>query len=96
MVCCILAGVVEGPDLRIPNRLGVLAESLPYRMPVPRNREAVITGIHTMSGSDPLSLKAPYSLAAMDHEGVIRLFHLTTVKGLTAVAQVVARLMACL
>ena len=50
-----------------------------------------------MSGSDPLSLKAPYSLAkAMDHEGVIRLFHLTTVKGLTAVAQVVARLIACL
>ena len=50
-----------------------------------------------MSGSDPLSLKAPYSLAkAMDHEGVIRLFHLTTVKGLTAVAQGVARLIACL
>ena len=50
-----------------------------------------------MSGSDPLSLKAPYSLAkAMDHEGVIRLFHLTTVKGLTAVTQGVARLVACL
>ncbi|MEC8492923.1 MAG: hypothetical protein VXY76_08495, partial [Pseudomonadota bacterium] len=32
----------------------------------------------------------------MDHEGVIRLFHLTTVKGSTAVAQVVARLIACL
>ena len=50
-----------------------------------------------MSGSDPLSLKLPYPLAmAMDHEGVIRLFHLTTVKGLTAVAQGVARLITCL
>ena len=50
-----------------------------------------------MSGSDPLSLNLPHPQAmAMDHEGVTRLFHLTTVKGLTAVAQGVVRLIACL